>query len=224
VKVQIYSLTSAEEAVACVDVGVDFVGVVVEVPPSVPEALAPAGAREILAAIRPRATGVALTLDEDREKICKMVDEVRPDVVHIASAVPRPADVAWIARRIVPVRVMRAIGVNAAESITFVCEYEGIADYLLLDSRAPGASFAGATGKTHDWRISREIVEVTRVPVILAGGLSPENVADAIATVRPWGVDSFTHTDVPGQRGKKDLSRVRAFVDAARRAAGTAGL
>jgi phosphoribosylanthranilate isomerase len=53
--------------------------------------------------------------------------------------------------------------------------------------------------------------------VILAGGLSAENVADAIATVRPWGVDSFTHTDIPGQRGKKDPARVRAFVAAAKR-------
>jgi phosphoribosylanthranilate isomerase len=54
--------------------------------------------------------------------------------------------------------------------------------------------------------------------VILAGGLSADNVADAIATVRPWGVDSFTHTDIPGHRGKKDPARVRAFVAAARRA------
>jgi phosphoribosylanthranilate isomerase len=54
--------------------------------------------------------------------------------------------------------------------------------------------------------------------VILAGGLSADNVADAIATVRPWGVDSFTHTDVPGNRGKKDPARVRAFIAAAKRA------
>jgi phosphoribosylanthranilate isomerase len=53
--------------------------------------------------------------------------------------------------------------------------------------------------------------------VILAGGLSGDNVAQAIAAVRPWGVDSFTHTDVPGQRGKKDPARVRAFVAAALR-------
>jgi phosphoribosylanthranilate isomerase len=55
------------------------------------------------------------------------------------------------------------------------------------------------------------------MPFILAGGLSAENVAQAIAAVKPWGVDSFTHTDVPGQRGKKDLRRVRAFIAAALR-------
>ena len=53
--------------------------------------------------------------------------------------------------------------------------------------------------------------------MILAGGLSADNVGDAIAAVKPWGVDSFTHTDVPGQRGKKDPDRVRAFIAASLR-------
>jgi phosphoribosylanthranilate isomerase len=60
-------------------------------------------------------------------------------------------------------------------------------------------------------------VERSRLPVILAGGLSANNVAQAIAAVRPWGVDSFTHTDLPGSRGKKDPARVRAFIAAALR-------
>ena len=65
--------------------------------------------------------------------------------------------------------------------------------------------------------MSREIVERSRIPVILAGGLTAENVGEVIATVRPWGVDSFTHTDVPGNRGQKDIARVRAFIAAAYR-------
>ena len=76
---------------------------------------------------------------------------------------------------------------------------------------------AGARGETHDWTVSREIVEQSKIPVILAGGLTAENVGEAIATVRPWGVDSFTHTDVAGSRGKKDAARVRAFIAAALR-------
>ena len=87
----------------------------------------------------------------------------------------------------------------------------------MLDSGAKGGKFAGARGETHDWTISREIVEQSRIPVILAGGLTAENVGEAIAIVRPWGVDSFTHTDVASSRGKKDVARVRAFVAAALR-------
>ena len=80
------------------------------------------------------------------------------------------------------------------------------------------AGAKGATGEVHEYSICRDVVARSRVPVILAGGLSPENVANAIATVRPWGVDSFTHTDMAGHRGKKDIERVRAFVAAAMRA------
>jgi phosphoribosylanthranilate isomerase len=74
----------------------------------------------------------------------------------------------------------------------------------------------GATGRLHDWDISRRIVENVSVPVILAGGLSPENVADAMQAVQPWGVDSNTHTNLPGSHVEKDMARIQAFVNAVR--------
>jgi len=113
--------------------------------------------------------------------------------------------------------LLRAIAVRAGETLTEADAHQECADYLMLDSGAKNLPSLGATGETHDWSVSRTIVERSRVPVILAGGLSAENVEDAIATVRPFGVDSFTHTDVPGNRGKKDPARVRAFVAAALR-------
>ena len=70
---------------------------------------------------------------------------------------------------------------------------------------------------THDWTISRRIVEAVHIPVILAGGLGPDNVAEAIRTVRPAGVDSKTKTDRDGSNAK-DLDRVRRFHEAARAA------
>ena len=76
-------------------------------------------------------------------------------------------------------------------------------------SRAPGGR-RGATGKTHDWRISRAVVEAVRVPVILAGGLNPDNVAEAVRAVRPWAVD--VHTGVENADGSRSLSLARAFV------------
>ncbi|NWG76280.1 MAG: phosphoribosylanthranilate isomerase, partial [Rubrivivax sp.] len=86
-----------------------------------------------------------------------------------------------------------------------------------------GIAGIGASGATHDWALSREIVRQVRVPVVLAGGLSPENVGAAIRAVRPWGVDSLTHTNqpLPGGGFRKDLERVRQFVLAAREAAET---
>jgi len=95
------------------------------------------------------------------------------------------------------------------------------ADFLLLDSHRASDRQIGALGVTHDWRISRRIVARVRVPVILAGGLGPDNVADAIRAVRPAGVDSKTKTDRDGSH-VKDLDCVRRFHAAAKAATAAA--
>jgi len=215
--VQIYSMTSIADAVATAEAGADLIGVVVAEPGIVPEGIGAEAAREVLAAIRPRSRGVALSLSDDRDEICTMVDAVRPDILHVAAREIEPEDCAWMRTRIAPVRLLRAIAVRAGEALAEADAHQESADYLMLDSGAKGLSFAGASVETHDWLVSRMVVERSRIPVILAGGLSADNVAQAIAAVRPWGVDSFTHTDVPGQRGKKDLARVRAFIAASLR-------
>jgi phosphoribosylanthranilate isomerase len=211
--VQIYSITSIADAVATAEAGADLIGVVVAEPGVVPEGVAADLARGILAGARPRARGVAMSLLDDRDEICAMVDAVRPDVIHIAARELDPEDCAWIRERVAPVRLLRAIPVRAGETVTEVDAHQQCADFLMLEAGAKGAA-----GEVHEYSICREVVERSRVPIILAGGLSAENVAQAIATVRPWGVDSFTHTDAAGQRGRKDLARVRAFVAAAMRA------
>jgi phosphoribosylanthranilate isomerase len=90
-----------------------------------------------------------------------------------------------------------------------------VADFLLLDSHDPGDRQIGGLGRTHDWSISRRIVDEVSIPAILAGGLDADNVAAAIAAVRPAGVDSKTKTDCANGTGK-DLERVRRFVAAAK--------
>ncbi len=89
-------------------------------------------------------------------------------------------------------------------------------DAFITDTWDPQTGASGATGKTHDWEASRKIVESAAKPVILAGGLTPENVSRAILQVRPAGVDA--HTGVEAADGTKDAALVRAFVREARRA------
>jgi len=89
-------------------------------------------------------------------------------------------------------------------------------DGFITDTFDPATGASGATGKTHDWAVSRRLVELSPRPVILAGGLTPENIAGAIETVRPAGVDA--HTGVEDEDGRKDPDRVRAFVAAAGKA------
>lgn len=88
-------------------------------------------------------------------------------------------------------------------------------DAFITDTFDPSSGARGATGLVHDWRVSRTVVECSPKPVILAGGLTPLNVARAIEVVKPAGVDA--HTGLEDTRGRKDAKRVRAFVTAARR-------
>jgi phosphoribosylanthranilate isomerase len=91
-----------------------------------------------------------------------------------------------------------------------------LVDAFITDTWDAQTGARGATGKTHDWDASRRIVESTAKPVILAGGLTPENVGRAILQVRPAGVDA--HTGAEGADGMKNPARVRAFVEESRRA------
>lgn len=219
--IQIYTMQSPEEARAVVDAGADQVGIT----PSqvgLPGEIDLATARAIMAAISGRAIGVALSVATELDPIVAMVDAVHPDILHLCgpAGALTPADVAALRLRLPGVPIMQAISVAGAEAIAAARAYEPIADYLILDTQAPDIPGVGASGKTHDWAISQAIVAQSRVPVILAGGLTPENVAAAIHAVRPWGVDSLTHTNraLPGGRFAKDLARVREFVAAARSA------
>jgi phosphoribosylanthranilate isomerase len=95
-------------------------------------------------------------------------------------------------------------------------QYADCVDGFITDTFDPDTGACGATGKTHDWGVSRRLVELSTRPVILAGGLTPDNVRQAILQVRPDGVDA--HTGVEGLDGRKDRSRIRRFVAEARAA------
>jgi phosphoribosylanthranilate isomerase len=115
--VQIYSMTSIADAIATAAAGADLIGVVVAEPGIVPEGVGVDLARAIMAQVRPRARGVALSLADDRDEICAMVKAVRPDVLHLVAREIEPEDCAWIRERIAPIRILRAIAVRAGETI-----------------------------------------------------------------------------------------------------------
>jgi phosphoribosylanthranilate isomerase len=216
--VQIYEVASSQEAIAVAQAGVDHAGVLVG-QGDFPRELRCGQARAIFAAL-PRCTRkLALSLSGDPQELQRVAREVVPDVLHIGAALERisPGQTAALKQAFPHIEVMRSIPVTGSESIEWAQSYEGIADWLLLDSHRPGDIQIGAQGFTHDWSVSARIVRAVRAKVILAGGLGPANVARAIAQVAPFGVDSKTCTDRDDGKGK-DLDRVRAFVAAARRA------
>ena len=214
--VQIYEVRNPIEAKALVELGVDHIGVLVGKGEYTRE-LNPEDARLIFDALTKETKKVALSLSHNLEIIYEIIREAEPDILHLGT-VPGllfPEDAKKLKKEFPQLKLMRSIPVLDEESIEIAKQYEGIADYLLLDSHLQGDTQIGATGKTHNWNFSRRIVESVGIPVILAGGLGPDNVAEAIRAVKPAGVDSKTRTDKSNGSGK-DIEKVKSFVEIAK--------
>jgi phosphoribosylanthranilate isomerase len=112
------------------------------------------------------------------------------------------------------VKLIKAIQVVDENALQEARRWEPFVDALLLDSKGEGG--LGGTGRTHDWDLSARVVAELGIPVILAGGLSPGNVANAIRTVRPFGVDA--NSGVTGRPPGKDPQKVEQFVRQVRQA------
>jgi phosphoribosylanthranilate isomerase len=222
--VQIYGTKTLKDAKALVSLGVDHIGLEVE-----SDTADQATMKQIVDRIRDRITTVLLPLFTDLDAILRLVKEIRPDVLHLCNVDMLPLDEAHAFRaELGDVRLLQAVPVglpghaHEIDSLGLALAYQKVADIILLDTYAGDYSegsteipgWIGITGKIHDWATSRQIVEQCRKPVILAGGLTPENVTTAIEAVRPWGVDSHTGTNL--HRGKKDVNKVDAFVKAVR--------
>lgn len=215
--VQIYEVTRPEEARALSALGVDHIGVLVG-NGEFPRERSIGQAREIFAAVAPPSKRSALSLSGDVNWIRTILSGLQPDILHFGALmeVLRPADVAVLKREFPSVTMMRSIPVVGPESVALARSYDGIADMLLLDSHKPGDGQIGALGITHDWDLDRQIVESVRIPVIIAGGLGPDNVVAAIRATRPAGVDSKTKTDRRDGSHTKDLEASRRFTEAAK--------
>mgnify|MGYP000930089497 CR=1 FL=1 len=215
--IQIYAFTKIEEAVAAVNMGVDNIGFIAGVYDMVFGELSFADARAMAAAIPASGTSTAITMSEDVDEILRMADAVRPHILHISSELEQVNldKMAEIKRRLSPhIQLMKAIPVEDMASVDIAKSYAAMSDLLLLDTSRKGFPGVGATGFTHDWNVSKAIVDAVDIPVILAGGLNAQNVCDAIEKVRPWGVDSNTSTNKEGSRVEKDLERIAEFVAA----------
>jgi phosphoribosylanthranilate isomerase len=218
-KVQIYTMQSVDEALNIVELGVDHLGLT----PSqigLPGEIDFWTAREIVEVVDDAAVCVALTVETNEKEIIRMARAVQPDILHLCSLENTffPDDVRRLRDKLPDLPIMQAISITGPEALDTARSYQGVAEYLILDTQAPDIAGIGASGETHDWSVSREIVEQLDLPVILAGGLSPDNVAQAVEEVDPWGVDSLTYTNqiLSGGGFKKDLAKIQAFVKAAK--------
>jgi phosphoribosylanthranilate isomerase len=218
--VQVYGITTPEDARVVVEAGADHVGVVLDEGFGTWDSVDETTARQIVAELAGNdVTTVGLSLATDADAIRRTIDLLTPDIAHVVKVTEhwQPDEVATLRAAIAPIALMLTVAVRDPNAVETARRFTDVCDYLLLDSANPATGIVGASGLTHDWTISRAVVDAVSVPVVLAGGLGPENVAAAIEAVQPAGVDSETRTSRDDDRRRKDPERVQRFVERARR-------
>lgn len=195
-RVKICGVREVEHAVAAAEAGADMLGFIFY--PPVRRYVEPALAKKLADAVRGRVELVGVFVDEEPERMGEIADLVGLDLIQLSSdtRVSRPT--------------VRTVHVDGQTSVEEIAEHARGAHLIHLDTKKNGQH--GGTGQTFDWSIARDASAVG--PVLLAGGLNPTNVAEAIAVARPWGVDvsSGVETD-----GVKDPAKIEAFIRAVKR-------
>jgi phosphoribosylanthranilate isomerase len=208
-RVQIAGVSSLEEALAAEQAGADALGFTVRLPTGVHDGLTEVKARGIIAALPPFIASVAITYVDSARTAVDLCRSLGVSALQLHG--PFPTHELPLIRAALPhLKLIRTVHVTGPEALAHARALERRVDALILDTHDPSTGRYGATGKTHDWAISRQIVAEGRTPVILAGGLTPDNVADAIRAVRPWAVD--VHTGVENADGTRNFGKLREFV------------
>lgn len=210
-QVKICCIASEHEARLALASGADALGLVSEMP-SGPGVLPEHEIAAIVAALGPGVDCFLLTARTDPDEI--VAEQRRTGVTTLQLCDLLEGDAHAALRAALPgVRLVQVVHVEDERALERALRVAAGCDALLLDSGRPGAASRelGGTGRVHDWALSREIVRRASVPVYLAGGLGPDNVADAIARVRPFGVDLCSGVR---RDGRLDPVSLRRFFDA----------
>jgi len=212
-RVKICGITNVADARVCVEAGADMLGFLV-VPREGAQFVSKQKAAEIIAQLPDSVMSVVATLSSEAQEIVDLVGGTHAKAVQLHGETS-PETVSSVRRALPETKIFKVIHVIGEEAIAEAQKYESLVDAILLDT-ATGSGERGGTGATHDWSVSKQIVEKISVPIILAGGLNPENVEEAIATVHPYGVD--VRSGVSNSDGTKDLEKVRQFIAQAKSA------
>ncbi|WP_247001119.1 phosphoribosylanthranilate isomerase [Halosolutus gelatinilyticus] len=208
-RVKVCGLTTDDDLAIAVDAGADAVGIVCDVPVETPREVSTQRAETLAASVPPFVTSVLVTMPESAAAAIDLVEAVGPDAVQVHGTLD-PDELAEV-RSSVAASVLFAIDAEGAADVATVERYDEVADALLVDSTSEDGG--GGTGETHDWNRTRTIAADLDSPLILAGGLTPENVAEAVRTVEPFAVDVASGVERDG--GTKDPDAVRSFVERA---------
>ena len=252
--IQIYEVQNPGEAQKLIEIGVDHIGSVVL---SDDDWKIPAVKATIDLVRASTAKSSLIPLFNSLDSVLRTLDYYQPDIVHFCEALTDQEDV-WkycerlcrlqedVKHRFSRIQIMRSIPIAPSDrshlvpTLELARVFEATSDYFLTDTLLVGnpdseadfqpvQGFVGITGQTCCWRTAAKLVEASNLPVILAGGISPDNVAAGILKTRPAGIDSCTQTNALDERGapirfKKDIQKVKLLVESVREAEKTLGV
>ncbi len=211
-KVKICGIRNSTELAMSLNAGADAVGFITDVPVDSPRKITLPEASTLISKVPVFVTSVLVIMPENAEQAIGMIQAARPMAVQIHNTLS-PRELKKI--KGMNVKLIQTIPVpqNAENEtlMTQIREIEGIADAVLLDTSLGGK--AGGTGTTHNWDISSRVVLDAGMPVILAGGLNPDNVSYAVQSVHPYAVDTASGVETDG---RKDEKKVMDFIKNAR--------
>jgi phosphoribosylanthranilate isomerase len=206
-RVKVCCIASASEARVAVECGASAVGLVSAMP-SGPGVISEELIAEIAARVPPPVATFLLTCKQDADSIVEQQRRCRVNTLQLCDRVARDVH-RELRARLPGVSIVQVVHVSGEESYEEALRVARDVDALLLDSgnQKLAVKELGGTGRTHDWRVSRSIVEASPVPVFLAGGLNPENVAEAVESVRPFGLDVCSGVRTGGRLDAEKLKR-----------------
>ena len=210
VRVKICGIRSLAEMQFAVQQGADAIGVLVGQVHSSSDFVPANFAAEICRSTPPFITTVLVTHIEDPDAVMALAETVPTAAVQLHSDMTTTL-LRVMRRELAPRKVIAKISVEGPSAIERARELDQQVDAIVLDSINRSKGQVGGTGITHDWGISAQIVKQVSTPVILAGGLTPANVRDAIRRVQPWAVD--VNSGVRDHAGFKDRDLIRAFIE-----------
>jgi phosphoribosylanthranilate isomerase len=201
-RVKVCGIQSLEDLRLAAVCEADAVGFVVEVPGS-RRSIDSLRARDLISKTPPFMTSVAVVAPQDAQHAAMLAGKTRADVLQVHGL---EAEELEELKDLIPQKLVAAVPAKegALEEALDLCR---AAHAMILDSYQPGK--LGGTGIAHDWSLSAQVRERVEIPLILAGGLTPENVAQAISVVRPYAVDVSSGVETSG---KKDGQKIAAFV------------
>jgi phosphoribosylanthranilate isomerase len=210
-RVKICGIRSLADMQIAVEQGADAIGVLVGQLHSSSDFLTPKLAAEIFVSTPPFVTTVLVTHIEDPDAVLALAETVPSAAVQLHSDLEVNL-LRSLRHALAPRKIIGKVSVEGPGALDRARELDQQVDAILLDSINRTKGQVGGTGTTHDWGISAEIVKQVSIPVILAGGLTPANVRDAIGRVQPWAVD--VNSGVRNSSGLKDRNLIRSFIEA----------